>query len=222
MTSEPVHIDADAAFLSGDQEVEYARQQMWGAYWTGSRLLLAVWIMAVGCFVFGYFYLRNLNSYNDWRVAHHYPSLVLGATIMSLVVVSAVVNAVASRRLRRAAASLDWIVGAGIALALGLAAAGFQMFQLARLPFQPGRSGYASLFVGWQPVMVLGMLGGLYWLETLIARAVRVRRLLVPIPALATDPDVTMFRGSLDGFGVYWSLIAITEILVFVLFYVVQ
>lgn len=222
MTSEPLRIDPNADFLVGEQEVEFARQQMWGAYWTGTRLLLGAWAMMMGCFVFAYLYLRNLNSFDDWRVAHKYPSLIIGATVLSLIVVSAVINSLASRRLRRQAAALDWMVASGIVLFLGLIATGLQMWELARLPFQPGRSGYASLFVGWQPVMILGFLGGMYWLETLIARALRVRRLLRPIAVTAGDADVTMFRGSLDGFGVFWSFIAVSEIIVFVLFYIVH
>lgn len=178
--------------------------------------------MMTGCFVFAYLYLRNINAQDGWRVAHKYPSLILGAVVLSLIVLSAVINQVATRRLRRQAAALDWLVASGIVLGLGLAASGFQMWELARLPFQPGRTGYASLFVGWQPIMILGFLGGMYWLETLIARALRVRRLLRPIAVTARDADVTMFRGSLDGFAVYWSFIAATEIIVFILFYIVH
>jgi heme/copper-type cytochrome/quinol oxidase subunit 3 len=222
VTTDRLQIDHTGDYLTGDQEVDYARQQMWGAYWTGSRLLLAVWAMLTGCFVFAYLYLRNLDSEHDWRVAHQYPSLLFGAFVMSLIVSSAFINAMASRRLRRSAAALDWLVGAGLALWLGLLATGLQAWELARLPFQPGRSGYASLFVGWQPVMILAFLGGLYWLETLLARAIRVRRLLRPIAITENDVDVLMFRGSLDGFAAYWSFVAATEVVVFVLFYVVH
>jgi heme/copper-type cytochrome/quinol oxidase subunit 3 len=215
-------IDPEAHFLTGAQEHEYARQQMWGAYWTGTRLLLGAWAMMFGTFVFAYFYLRNLNSDNLWRVRGDYPSLIIGACVLSLILISAVSNSIASRRLRRSAAALDWIVGAGLALGLGLAAVGLQMWELARLPFQPGRSGYASLFVGWEPVMILGFLGGMYWLETLIARALRARRLLRPLEIAARDVDVTMFRGSLDAFGVFWNFLAASEVIVFLLFYVVH
>lgn len=227
MTSESLpagrvgQVPDDVDFLTGQAEADYAHQQMWGAYWTGTRLLLGGWAMLNGCFVFGYFYLRNLNSEGLWRT-NAYPSLIIGAVVLSLVVLSAVVNTVSSRRLRRSGASLDWIVGSGIALLFGLAAAGFQMWELARLPWGPGRSGYASLFVGWQPIMILSFLGGMYWLETMIARGVRTRRLLRPIATTTRDVDVTMFRGSLDGFGVFWNFVAVTEIIVFILFYVIH
>lgn len=208
-------------YLEGEAEHAYEHQQMWGAYWTGARLLLGAWAMLNGCFVFAYVYLRNLNSENDWK-AHSNPSLLLGAVVLSCVIVSAAVATYSGRRLRTRAAALDWLVGSGIALGLALAAAGFQMWDLGRLDFQPGRSGYGSLFVGWQPVMIFAFLGGAYWLETLMARAVRHRRLVRPIATAVRDEDVTMFRGSLDGFGVFWNFVAFTEVIVFILFYVVH
>ncbi len=135
---------------------------------------------------------------------------------------SALTSSYATRRLRRVADANDWLVGSGAAMLLGVLGVGLQIWEMSRLPFQPGRSGYASVFVGWQPVMILALLGGLYWLETLIARAMRVRRVLRPLAISARDTDVTMFRGSLDGFVLYWNFLALTEVVIFVLFYVVR
>lgn len=209
-------------FLSGDEEVEYAHQQSWGAYWTGARLLVAGWVMVFGAFLFAYFYLRSTNSDGLWYVHGQRPSLLIGAAVLSLLLVSAVVNSYGTRRLRRSADRADWMVSSGVTFILGVLGVGLQMWELTRLPFQPAASGYASVFVGWQPVMLLALVGGLYWLETLIARAVRVRHVLRPLAITARDPDVTMFRGSLDGFTLYWSFLAFVEIIFFLLFYVVR
>lgn len=213
---------AERDFLSGEEELNYASDQLWGSYWTGARLLVAAWVMAFGCFVFGFFYLRSLNSGGLWYVKGERPSLLIGVAVLILLAGSALLNTVGGRRLRRSGASLDWLVSVGIALALGVLAVGLQIWELTRLNFQPGQSGYASLFVGWQPVMILALFGGLYWLETLIARAVRVRRLLVPLTFTVRDHDVTMFRGSLEGFQLYWNFLALTEAVMFILFYVVH
>jgi len=58
----------------------------------------------------------------------------------------------------------------------GLVAIGLQVWQLTQLPFYPGSSGYASCFIGWAALNIALLLGGVYWLETLLARWLRLRR----------------------------------------------
>lgn len=221
--SQDVSTSADLPdYLTGAAELEYAHQQMWGSYWTGARLLVAGWVMVFGSLLFAFFYLRSLNSNGLWFVKGQRPPLLIGAFVLSLLLVSALVSSAASARLRRSAAALDWLVGSGVAMILGLLGLGLQAWEMTRLPFLPAASGYASVFVGWQIVMMVALAGGLYWLETLLARAMRVRRVLMPLPISAQDPDVTMFRGSLDGFTLFWNFLALTEIVMFILFYVVH
>ena len=214
--------DHEGEYLTGVAEAEYAHQQLWGSYWTGARLLVAAWTMAFGCMVFAYFYLRDLNSDGLWYLHGEQPSLLRGSLILALLVASAAIAGYSTRRLRRTAAALDWMVGAGVGLMLGIIAVGFQCWQLAAVPFYPGETGYASVFLGWQVLLVIAMIGGVYWLETLIARGARVRRVLSPLPISAQELDVSMFRGSLDGFVLYWNFIALSEIVAFILFYFVH
>jgi heme/copper-type cytochrome/quinol oxidase subunit 3 len=222
MTQGTVPPEPTGDYLTGEAEAEWTHQQMWGAYWTGARLLVAGSAMAFGCLVFAYFYLRDLNSDGLWYLHGEQPSLPLGALVLSFMIVSAALVSYSTGRLRRTAGALDWMVGAGTGLGLGILAIGFLCWQLATLPFYPGETGYASVFVGWQPVLLLSMLGGVYWLETLITRGVRVRRVLSPLPISATERDVTMFRGSLDGFVLFWNFTALVEIVSFILFYAVH
>jgi hypothetical protein len=53
----------------------------------------------------------------------------------------------------------DWQGGAAVALVLGLAAIGVQVWELLNLPFYPGSAGFASVFVGAMPVFVVVVFG---------------------------------------------------------------
>ena len=57
------------------------------------------------------------------------------------------------------------------ALIAGLAAVGLTVWQLLNLPFQPGQSGFASVFVGFYPVALAVWLAAMIWLEILFMRA---------------------------------------------------
>ena len=65
--------------------------------------------------------------------------------------VSAAVQTLALQRIKAGNKSA-WQAGAAIALVLGLAAVVHQIWQLTDLPFWPGASGFASVFVGCYPV----------------------------------------------------------------------
>ncbi len=57
------------------------------------------------------------------------------------------------------------------ALIAGLAGVALTVWQLLNLPFQPGQSGFASVFVGFYPVALAVWFGAMVWLEILLARA---------------------------------------------------
>ena len=65
---------------------------------------------------------------------------------------------------------------AGWTAVLGGFVIGLQVWQLTELPFFPGSSGYASCFVAWAGMNIALVLVGVYWLETLLAREIRLRR----------------------------------------------
>ena len=103
-----------------------------------------------------------------------------------------------------------------------LGAVGLQIFQLTQLPFFPGSSGYASCFVGWAAMNVVLLLSGAYWLETLLARQLRLRRAVAEDGGMARSslPAVRLFRVNLEGCTYYWVFIALVELFFWVLFYV--
>ena len=75
--------------------------------------------------------------------------------------------------------TLDWEVAGWTAVLGGLIVVGLQIWQLTDLPFFPGSSGYASCFIGWAAMNIAVVLCGAYWLETLLAREIRLRRAMV-------------------------------------------
>ena len=63
---------------------------------------------------------------------------------------------------------------------------------MTELPFFPGSSGYASCFIGWAVMNIAVVLAGTYWIETILAREIRLRR------AMAQDggaPEFDTARG---------------------------
>lgn len=193
-----------------------------GSAWTGSRLLVGTCSFLFGTMVFAYFYLRSINSHGLWRLPGQQPPIHIGVAALACVLACAAVHTYGLRRLRSKGLSTDWRVGAGFGLLLGLVAAGLDAWDLGRLHFQPGSSGFSSVFVAWQPVYILVLLGAMYWLETLLARSVRLRWLLRPSSApdnAPLPPEVTSFRASVDSFSFFIGFLAVVEVIAFALFY---
>jgi hypothetical protein len=141
--------------------------------------------------------------------------------IIALVLVSAAVQYVALQRIKAGAKSV-WQAGALVALLAGLAAVVLQILELLNLPFQPGSSGFSSVFTGTSPILLVSWLAAMIWLEILI---MRVR----PLPAISfvEQPPtyaeafaVQRFQASLSGFTVIWNYLAIVTLFFFLLFYV--
>ena len=102
-------------------------------------------------------------------------------------------------------------------------AAGFQVWELTRLNFFPGSSGYAGVYIAFAPVYTFVLLGAMYWLETLIARSFRSAATLAADGGVGVSrqPKAENFRANLEGFEYYWNAMALMSILFFVLFYVI-
>ena len=56
------------------------------------------------------------------------------------------------------------------------------------LPFFPGSSGYASCFIAWAAMNIALLLGGTYWIETILAREIRLRRAMAQDGGAPTRP----------------------------------
>jgi heme/copper-type cytochrome/quinol oxidase subunit 3 len=191
------------------------------AAWTGSRLAIGGLTFLFGCFVFAYFYLRSLNSSRRWHGSGYvHPSVWIGTTIMLLAVISAGVQYFGLERIKAGHKAI-WQVDAVIAMALGLAAVGLQVYQLADLPFPPGSSGYSSVFAGFYPVFLTIQLAALLWLEILLARSrfIPAMSFVEQPPTVPGTFTVQRFQASLSAFSTVWNYLALVAVLFWLLFY---
>ena len=163
-----------------------------------------------------------INSSGRWKGSgYHAPQIGYGVAILALVLVSAVVQYVGLQRIK-AGAKGAWQVTALVALLLGLAAVALQIVQLLTLPFQPGSSGFSSVFVDTYPALLVSWLGAMIWLEILLMRV----RPLTSISFLEQPPTyaeafaVQRFQSSLSAFTLIWNFMALVTLFFFLLFYV--
>jgi hypothetical protein len=161
--------------LETPEEAAYETRAQEGAIWTGGRLLIAIFAFMFAALGFAYFYLRSANSEDLWRPHGVTAPTTTGDAIMAFTLAVAVLNLYGLRRLRRGG-FIDWEVAVWTALLGALIALGLQCWELTDLPFFPGSSGYASVFIGWAVLNMVLLAAGIYWSETLLARHIRLRR----------------------------------------------
>jgi heme/copper-type cytochrome/quinol oxidase subunit 3 len=183
-------------------------------------------------FVFAYFYLRAQNNAGLWHPKHVAPSQTLGALVLAATLASALLvrlGLLDARAERRAA----WRLKGSIALALGVVAVALQVVEWTTVGFGPADGGYASVFVGWTAFWVLFAVGTLFWLETLLATAIRYRKVPThhaPEPGHASgdphrlrhdiaEPLQAVLPG-LEALSFYWAFLAGIELLAWILLYV--
>lgn len=213
--------------LSREQEeAAFYHEAALNTTWTGVRLMIGVVSAALGAFIFAFFYLRSLNSHGLWYPSGPVPtkpSVAVGTIILVLIVLSAVVQTLGLQRIK-AGKRNDWIRAGAVAVALGVAAAAIQIWQLTDLGFQPGASGFASVFVGASPVLALLVLGTMIWLETIIMQARRIPEIsFVEQPVtFAEAAAVQRLQASLSGCTLFWNFMAVAAIVLWILFYLVH
>jgi heme/copper-type cytochrome/quinol oxidase subunit 3 len=203
------------------EEAGFYHEAALNAAWSGSRIALGALSFLYGAFVFAYFYLRSINSSGRWHGSgYHPPPMAMGTVIMALVVVSAVVQYVALQRIK-GGAKAAWQAGAAVALLLGLAAVALQIIELLNLPFPPGSSGFASVFTGFYPVILVSWLGAMIWLEILLMRARPLPGIsfVEQPPTYAEAFAVQRFQSSLSAFTLVWNYLAVVTVFFWVLFY---
>lgn len=212
-----------SAMSPAEEEAVYYHESALNASWTGVRLAVGGMSFLFGAFVFAFFYLRSLNSHHLWYTAGTHPSQKVGALIMALVVVSALIQWVVLQRIKAGSKSV-WQAGALVSLVLGLAAVGVQIWQLANLGFWPGASGMASVFVGYSPIYLTLAFCAMVWLEILIMRARSIPQIsfVEQPPTYAEAFAVQRFQASLSSFTVAWNYLAVVAVLFWILFYLVH
>jgi heme/copper-type cytochrome/quinol oxidase subunit 3 len=214
-----------SAGLSREQEEEaFYHEAALNAAWTGSRLAIGIVVSGLGAFVFAFFYLRSLNSYGLWYPKGFTgPKSWQGALIMGLIVVSAIVQSLGLQQLKGGKKSA-WTSAAWLALALGVVSIAVMFWQLGSLPFQPGANGYASVFVGATPVFAALVLAAMIWLEILVMRTRGTPEVsfIEQPPTFAEAADVQRLQASLSAFTLFWNFLAVSAVVLWVLFYLVH
>jgi len=184
-------------------------------------------------FLFAYFYLRSLNNAHLWHPANVKPSMTLGALVMVLTVASAGLVRLGLYD-QRAARRRQWRLKAAGALTLGVVAIVLQAVEWSAVGFGPADGGYASVFFGWTAFNVLFAAGTLFWLENLLATAIRYRHVPAggePTPGHASgDPGrrghdvadpLSLVRPGLEALSFYWAFLAGLGVLAWIVLYLV-
>src|SRR3984885_7266238 len=204
------------------EENAFYHEAALNAAWTGSRLALGGLSFLFGAFAFAHFYLQSANGHSLWLPkSNALPQMGYGVAIMVLIVVSALAQTVGLQRIK-AGRKGPWAPLALVALVLGLVAVALQVVQLLDLPFQPGQSGFASVFVGFYPVALAVWLGAMVWLELLLAP---VRKnpdisFVEQPPTYQQAFEVQRFQSSLSAFTTVWNYLAVIAFVFWLLFYV--
>ncbi|HZU15440.1 MAG TPA: cytochrome c oxidase subunit 3 [Candidatus Dormibacteraeota bacterium] len=142
--------------------------------WAGVRLWTAAEAFFFVCFVFAFFYLRELDNHHMWRDKHANPPLLSGSVILACVLLATVAGGWGARALRRGSEGW-WRRATVLALLFGLAAVVLQCLEWPHLGFLPTDGAYASVFLGWTGFYLLFWLGALYWLEIVLVPTLRGR-----------------------------------------------
>jgi heme/copper-type cytochrome/quinol oxidase subunit 3 len=184
-------------------------------------------------FFFAYFYLRSLNNAGLWHPKHVTPSITLGTLVMALPVASAMLVRLGLSD-QRAARRPEWRLKAAMGLAAGAAAIVLQVVEWVTVGFGPADGGYASVFFGWTAFNVLFVLGTLFWLENLLATAIRYRGVPIgghPTPGHASgDPGraghdvadpLSLMRPGLEALSFYWAFLAGLGVLAWIVLYLI-
>src|SRR5579871_6453872 len=192
--------NSNEAATRATEESAFYHEAALNASWTGSRLAIGALSFLFGAFAFAYFYLFSSNGHGMWLPSStRIPSNHYGETITGLIVVSALVQTFGLQRIK-AGYKKPWFIAAAVALVFGLAAVALQVNELLNLPFQPGQSGYASVFVGFYPVALVTWLGAMIWLEILVMRSRNIRAIsfVEQPPTYVEAYEVQRFQSALS------------------------
>lgn len=213
--------DEAPRLIETPEEIEYELRATEGSLWTGTRVLVGAVAFAFASLAFAYFYLRSANSEALWRPGGVTAPIALGSAIFAVSVGAAGLMAFGNQR-RRQGLYADWQVAGWTTVVLGLLVVSLQIWELTRLRFYPGSSGYASCFIAWAAMNIGLMLGATYWVETLLARSLRLRQaMLRERPSHEGLPADRIFHANAEGCVLFWAFTALVSTLFWVLFYII-
>ena len=204
---------------STPEEREYELRAHIGSIWSGGRLFIGMYVFLVASLVFSYFYLRSSNNGMLWRPHHVTAPLYYGWAIVVCNVLTAFLAIYGQRRLRRGGVT-DWQVAGWTGVGLGLLALILQCWELGKLGFYPGSSGYASTFIGFVVMNIMTIVASTYWLETTLARSLRLRTTQGGTsPELSDTPAARSLRADVAAMTYFQGFMAITAFALFSMFY---
>ena len=203
-------------------ELAYELRAAEGATWTAGKLLVGIGAFFYVGLGFSYFYLRSANDLNLWRPHNISAPQDLGAVIFAVVMASAAINLYGTYRLRKGM-SADWEVAGWSAVGGLLLALAVQIWELTRLGFAPASSGYSSLFIAWAGMNIATLLLAAYWLETLLARTIRLRRAVAEDggPSASPQPAARLWRANLESASYFLGFVALVNLLFWIFFYAI-
>jgi heme/copper-type cytochrome/quinol oxidase subunit 3 len=201
------------------EEREYEMRAHISSIWTGGRLFIGIYTFFLASLVFSYFYLRSSNNGLLWRPDHITAPRPYGLLVFGFSLVTSILAYVGRKRLVGGSYT-DFSVAAWSGVGTGLLALLFQILELSHLGFFPGSSGYASCFMGFAVMNIGTLLISAYWLETTVARGMRIRRELPgDNPEFSSHPRARAFRADVAAMAYFQVFVGLTGALLFAMFY---
>ena len=201
------------------EEREFELRAHIGSIWSGGRLFIGMYTFLIASLAFSYFYLRSSNNGLLWRPDHVTAPTAYGWAIWSLTMLAAGMAIFGRRRFRKGN-SADWMIAGWVGLSAALLALFLQVWEWQKIPFYPGSSGYASTFIGYTIINLLTIAIVAYWLETTLARALRLRKELGGANAeYSMHPSAQSFRANVASMTYFLGFVAIASTLMFAMFY---
>ncbi len=201
------------------EEREFELRAHIGAIWSGGRLFIAMYTFFLASLAFSYFYLRSSNNGLLWRPDHVTAPTVYGWSIYGLLLVTAFLAFLGQARLRKSDA-WGWQVAAWAGVGVSLVAFFLQLWEFVVVPFYPGSSGYASTFIGYAIMNSVSIFIVTYWLETAVARSMRLKKELgSDTAAFSMHPSAQSFRANVASMTYFMGFVVIASSLLFAMFY---
>lgn len=221
MTDVPIHgsgLPAVQGATETAEEIAYENRAAETSLFVGTRVLIAIYGFAFAALAFAFFYLRSSDSANLWRPGNITAPTAAGAAIMSFAIAGLAFYWYGVLKLRRNQLG-DWEVAGWMGVALALAGAAVQCWELVAVPFAPGSSGYASIFIAWAGMNIFLMLSTAYWSETLVVRSARLRRARSEEGGDGRGLTPAIYRLNVESAGAFWLLTGVVSIFFWVFFY---
>jgi heme/copper-type cytochrome/quinol oxidase subunit 3 len=201
------------------EEREFELRAHIGAMWSGGRLFIGIYTFFLASLAFSYFYLRSSNNGLLWRPDHVTAPTAYGWTIYTLTLLAALMAIFGQSRLKKGSVS-DWQTAVWVGVAASLLALFLQIWEFTAVPFYPGSSGYASTFIGYSVMNILTIFIVAYWLETTVARSLRLKKELNGVsPQLSMHPSAQSFRANVASMTYFLGFVALASTLLFAMFY---